>query len=368
MSEFQISKTDFAKHRIVGAQLRVLATATAIEEGEILVKIDRFAITANNITYAVLGDKMGYWQFFPVAEDALNWGVLPVWGFADVVQSKTDGVAVGERLFGYFPPAATLKMCPVRATANRFFDGALHRAALPPGYNSYSRVLAEVGYDRAFDNVRMLLWPLHMTSFCLGDLLHSRSYFDAKQVVILSASSKTSIGLAYALQGDTAAPPTVAVTSAKNSAFVRQLGIYNKTLSYAQIDQIEANLPTVVIDLSGNGEVLARLKAHLGSNMHRCINVGLTHWAHLDGVTPQSTTEQDRSEFFFAPAHIQMRMKDWGVEEFTARTSRFLKMSATKSVALYTFTKLNGLTGLAQVYGDVCAGHIPPEQGLIIQM
>jgi hypothetical protein len=42
-----------------------------------LIKIDRFAFTANNITYAVLGDPLKYWQLFPAPE---NFGNIPVWG------------------------------------------------------------------------------------------------------------------------------------------------------------------------------------------------------------------------------------------------------------------------------------------------
>jgi Protein of unknown function (DUF2855) len=364
MSEFQIRKDNFAVNRIVENTEPNPASALAV--GEILVKIDRFAITANNITYAVLGDRLGYWQFFPTAAaDAGEWGILPVWGFADVVFSNAQGVAVGERLFGYFPPAKYLKLLPVRTTPTRLFDGAVHRAALPPGYNSYTRVLAEPGYDRKMDDVRMLLWPLHMTSFCLGDLLQDKKYFDAKQIVILSASSKTSIGLAYALQADAAAPPMVAVTSARNSDFVSQLGIYQQTVTYDAMQTIDASIPTVIVDMSGNGELLAKLRAHLGDNMKRCINVGLTHW---DETKLAEASNAERSEFFFAPGHIQMRMKDWGMEEFTLRTSKFLRESAIKSIALLTFKKLDGLSGLAEVYADVCAGKIPPDQGLIVEM
>ena len=67
--------------------------------GQVRVRIDHFALTANNITYAAFGDAMGYWQFFPTAEE--GWGNIPVWGFASVVQSLHPGVAVGERLYGY---------------------------------------------------------------------------------------------------------------------------------------------------------------------------------------------------------------------------------------------------------------------------
>ena len=34
-------------------------------EGEVRVRIDKFALTSNNITYAAFGDAMNYWNFFP---------------------------------------------------------------------------------------------------------------------------------------------------------------------------------------------------------------------------------------------------------------------------------------------------------------
>ena len=61
----------------------------------------RIALTTNNITYAAFGDAMSYWHFFPSGE--AGWGIVPVWGFGTVVQSLHPGVAVGERLWGYWP-------------------------------------------------------------------------------------------------------------------------------------------------------------------------------------------------------------------------------------------------------------------------
>ena len=68
-------------------------------------KVDRFALTANNITYAVLGDQLKYWQLFPAPD---GFGIVPVGGFGDVIASRHPGIAEGERLFGYFPMASHL--------------------------------------------------------------------------------------------------------------------------------------------------------------------------------------------------------------------------------------------------------------------
>jgi hypothetical protein len=364
MSEFQTNKKNFLNHRIVETHSQT--SPPAIGDGEVLLKIDRFAFTANNITYAVLGDKLGYWQFFPPSgDDAANWGIIPVWGFADVVESKADNVPVGERLFGYFPPAHYTIMTPTRITELRMFDGSAHRAALPPGYNNYSRVNAEPGYQRDMDNVRMSLWPLHMTSFCIWDFLKGNQWFGAKQIIITSASSKTGLGLGYALSIDDSAPSTIAFTSTKHFDFVNQLGLYDQTLSYDAFADIDNTLPTVIIDMSGNGEMLASLHTHLGSNMKRCINVGLTHW---DETKPHEGLISERSEFFFAPGHIQKRMKEWGPDEFAARTSAFIRGSAKKSLSILNFTILDGLKSLSEVYVDACEGRIAPDQALIIKM
>src|SRR6185369_12489650 len=73
--------------------------ATPLAAGQVRVRVDAFALTSNNITYAAFGDAMNYWQFFPTGE--AGWGIVPVWGFGTTLQSLHPGVAVGERLYGY---------------------------------------------------------------------------------------------------------------------------------------------------------------------------------------------------------------------------------------------------------------------------
>ena len=53
-------------------------------DGEALLRVDRVGLTANNVTYAVFGDSMRYWDFFPSQP---GWGRVPLWGFADLVAS-----------------------------------------------------------------------------------------------------------------------------------------------------------------------------------------------------------------------------------------------------------------------------------------
>ena len=83
--------------------------AAASRAGQALLRVDTFGLTANNVTYAVMGEAMSYWDFFP-AED--GWGRVPMWGFAEVERSEADGVEPGTRVYGYLPPSSHLLVHP----------------------------------------------------------------------------------------------------------------------------------------------------------------------------------------------------------------------------------------------------------------
>ncbi len=361
--QFQVRKKTFFEGRIKTTP----ATDLTLGEGDVLVKIEKFAYTANNITYAVAGDMIGYWKFFPPAEDPnQEWGILPVWGFAEVVESNLEEIPVGDRLYGYFPPATHLKLHPTKVSQKRFIDGSPHRLKLPIGYNIYQRVLAEPGYSPEFDRERMLLFPLHLTSFCIWDALQDQDWYGAEQVLILSASSKTSIGLAYALQADEKAPKCIGITSPRNLEMVQNLGLYDQCLTYDQATTVQ-NVPTVIVDMSGNANVLLALHQYLGDHMKFTSNVGLTHWDNAS-AKPKEGIITDRSQFFFAPGHIQKRMKEWGPAIFDQKTTDFLKTTAAKTKQWLEFKKVEGLAGLMEVHPAVCSGKIPAKQGLIVEM
>ncbi|MEO0873840.1 MAG: DUF2855 family protein, partial [Bacteroidota bacterium] len=339
-----------------------------ITEGEVLVQIEKFAYTANNITYALAGDKIGYWQFFPaMGEDADDFGVIPVWGFARVVASKMDEIPVGERLFGYFPPASHLKMTPSGVRSHSFVDGAVHRTNLPAGYNRYQRVTTDKNNDSSLDNVKMLLSPLHMTSYFLWDALQDKEWYDAKQVIILSASSKTSTGLGYALKADKMAPKVIGVTSARNLKMVEGLGLYDQCTTYDKLDEIDSTVASVIVDMSGNAAALSALHTALGDNMKWCVNVGITHWDKA-APNPIEGLNTERSEFFFAPAHIQRRLKEWGPATFEQKTTAFMLETASKTRAWLTFRIVDGLAEMAKLHPTVCDGKILANEGLIVEL
>ena len=232
-----VDRSNLSASRLNRAPSRPLA------EGEARLAIDAFALTANNITYAVFGDGLRYWDFFPVGEG--SWGRVPVWGFADVVESKS-ALEVGQRFYGYLPMGTELVVQPGRVDARGFTDLAEHRAPMAAAYNRYSNTASDPTYRADREAHQMVLWPLFMTSFMIDDFLGQSVLSDPEvtTVVLSSASSKTAIGAAFltALRPDI---HVVGVTSKGNASFVNDLGCYSSVVTYDDVAQGSACGPMV---------------------------------------------------------------------------------------------------------------------------
>ena len=365
MKQLQTLKNDLSKTRIVQTK------NPEIEAGEISVLIESFAFTSNNVTYGVAGKTIGYWQFFKTTEDANNeWGCMPVWGFAKIIKSNVDELIVGERLFGYFPPGDILNLKPIKVTNQGFADGKEHRKDLPAVYNNYLRLSGDANYDNSIDNIRSLLFPLHITSFCICDALQDEAYFGADQIIIVSASSKTAIGLAQGLQETSNAPSIIGLTSEKNLGFVKNLGCYDEVITYDHLSNVNFNLKSVMVDMAGSRKILGTLHGSLADNMLKCLTVGMTHWDNE--VTAEDALGQamlrERTEFFFAPAHIQKRVIDWGYEGYNQKTTDFMKARSNQSIDWMQVKKINGLKNFISTYEKFVSGDINPNEGIIVEL
>lgn len=351
---FEVRKDNLERTRITDAPLPEL------DDGEVLVGVDAFALTANNITYGVVAERIGYWRFFPAPE---GWGRIPVWGFGDVVASAHPDLPVGERLYGYFPMSTHLTLRPGRFTGTGLHDASEHRAGLPAVYNAYARTAGETWYDPSMDEERMLLFPLYATSFCIADFLDDKDVYGAEQVLILSASSRTAIGLAYALE--TALPDLrrIGLTSRRNRERVAGLDLYDTVVTYDRLDDIDTGQATVIVDMSGDGELVSALHTRLGDNMRYTANVGITH--HDAGEAGPGVI-RERSEVFFAPAHIEKRTRDWGPGEFQKRAFAFWADAAVRSREWLTIERVEGIETWNEVYQAVRDGRAAPDRGFIL--
>jgi hypothetical protein len=297
--DFLIARDDL--HRCRFAEVPALEP----HEGQAVLAVDRFGLSANNITYAKFGEAMSYWSFFPAPE---GWGRMPVWGFAVVGSSRVPELAEGTRVYGYLPPSSELLVTPRRASADGFIDASAHREQLPATYNVYTAVGGDPAYDAEREDQQMLLRPLFYTSFLIDDLLEDARMFGAGAVVISSASSKTASALAFLL-ARRGAVEVIGLSSARGAEFARGLDVYDHVLTYEQVDELPQGR-AVYVDIAGDAAVRNSVHERYGEELAHSAVVGATHHDRMGGV-PESLPGP-RPTFFFAPDRVTKRTTEWG--------------------------------------------------------
>lgn len=352
-------------HKRELTQMRVDEQDAPLEpaEGEALLAPDLFSLTTNNVTYAAYGEAMRYWDFFPTGDD--DWGQVPVWGFANVVASRVDGLKEGDRFYGYWPPANVLRVQPQKVGQQGFRDGMAHRQSLPPAYNQYFRSQDDPLYTSDTEAFQAIYRPLFITSFTLADFLADNEWFGAERVVISSASSKTAYGTAFCI-GD--AVETLGLTSEANQAFVANTGCYQRVLSYADITTLDADTPTLYVDFSGDRKLRSTIHHHCSQLTYSCVvgaaqTVELPQKQELPGPAPK---------FFFAPDQIVKRTKEWGAQVFGERLgdawSRFHGHVTDPQRDLLSIEEGQGLEAARDVFEQLLAGGVAPRQGHVIRL
>lgn len=330
-------------------------------DGEVLMRTAEFALTANNISYALTGDQLGYWRFFP-EDDA--WGVVPVWGFADVIESRHQEVPVGARYWGYLPMASHLVMRPGRVTRGGFVDAASHREGLPAVYNHYAATVGDAPALAAAGDLRSLFFPLFTTSYLIADYLADNALFGAVQVIIGSASSKTGFATAHYLKALDDRPATITgLTSPGNIGFCEALGLFDRVIGYGDVTALDPGVPSVYVDMSGDAGVLAAVHHHFGDHLRASIGVGATHWdvprrhEALPGAAPA---------FFFAPSQIAKRDAEWGQGEVIRRANAANLAFAQQLGDRVRITHHRGAEAIAARYQDMVHNRTPAIEGLIL--
>ncbi len=334
--------------------------AAAPSPGTVVLSVDAFALTANNITYAAFGDAMDYWSFFPHSSGL---GVLPVWGFATVAKSAHADIAAGERIYGYLPSAETLIVAPAAVEAAAFVDAAAHRAKLPAIYNGYRRVSREPGYDPAHDTADMVLRPLYMTSFLIDDFLAAGDDFGAAQIVVSSASSKTALGVAFQVsrrQGER--PALVGLTSAGNVDFVQGLGLYDEVLDYADIATGLNPELSAFVDIAGSTPVRTAVHERLGDLLQHSASVGAAHW---DELKPHGDLPGPAPTLFFAPAQFAARSQEIGSAALLGKFGESWAAFVGFAAGWMRETVLHTPAELAQCYADFIRGDVDPKTAFI---
>ena len=349
--DFEVRRDDLRQHRVLDAPVPEPG------EGEVLLHLDHAALTANNVTYAAFGEMMGYWRFFP-ADD--GWGRVPVWGFADVVASRADGIADGERVYGYFPMSTHLVVRPGRIGPASFVDEAAHRAQLPPVYNQYVRVHERA--DARAEHVHAVLRPLFTTSFLIDDWLADQDAFrcragdrgerleqDGARARRAAARPWRSrgggahLGAQRRVRGRHGATTTAPWCTATWPRSTRRCPRCSSTwVATARC------WPRCTVTWPTRCGTAARWERRTG-----------TRWAGgpLPGPAPA---------LFFAPDHVVRRRADWGGAGFDERVDASWDRFVSSADSWLEIVEHRGPDAVAAAFADVVDGRVPPHQAYVI--
>ena len=354
--DFELNRKDLHETRFVDDD------PPSPNDGEALLRIESFGLTSNNVTYAVLGDAMNYWAFFPASGP--DWGRLNVWGYAHVEESRHPDLAQGMCVYGYLPCASHLLVVPDRINEKGFVDAAPHRAALPSAYQGYRDVAADPVYSADREAEHILFFPLFFTSFLIDDFLADEDFFGAGTIVISRASSKTAIIAAYLL-AKRKGIEIVGLTSAGNRDFVAGLNLYDAVHLYDDVARLPGERAGYV-DISGDGGVRADVHARYGERLAHSAAVGMTHWPQM-GVGA-GDLDGPRPVFFFAPDRIKKRGEDWGAAKLDQSVADAWVPFAQWASGWLRVDRVSTQRDLQQAYLELLDGKVDPTAGTVVQL
>jgi hypothetical protein len=333
--------------------------AGPLSDGEALLAIKRFSLTANNVTYGVFGDMMAYWNFFP--STAEGFGRIPVWGFADVIESKVEGLPVGTRVYGYLPMSHTLKVQVAKLSPHGFSDAAPHRQPMAAVYNRYEIVAPA---DAESEGRSALLKPLFMTGFLLDEWICEERVWGASTVIASSASSKTALAMAARIKRRGGVTMT-GLTSARSRAFVEASGYYDKVVTYDDLDAL-VGADSAYVDFAGDATVTRRVHETLGDSLKASIIVGGSHWdADRSSREPMPGP---KPEMFFAPTHVGRLGAAWGGQEFSRAVNAALETFAHDSRGWLDVHESAGLEAAQTAWARLLANEVSAKEGIVITL
>lgn len=353
----QIDRNAHATSRICGTEMPALGV------GHVRFHIERFALTANTVTYATTGDSLGYWDFFPTGEP--GWGCVPAMGWAQIVESQHPDVAVGGRYYGWYPMARFVDMA-VTPNADGLRDDGPHRAAHAPVYRAYVATDRDALYQPGADaeDRHALLRGLFITGWLAEDYFAENDWFGARRVLVLSASSKTAIGFAHCADAREGIE-VIGATSPRNHAFTHRIGCYNEVVLYEDIAAIPADAPIVSIDMAGSGPVLGAVHTHFRDQLKYSMAVGRSHH---EAPSRATSLPGPKPEFFFAPTQVKKRVQDWGPRGYQERVATALRGFVGWSSEWLQVRHSRGARAAASTWDEVYSGRVEPHVGHVVSL
>ncbi|MCF6469951.1 DUF2855 family protein [Nonomuraea sp. MG754425] len=335
------------------AEVRPAAPAP-LQPGEVRLALEKLAMTTNNATYARFGDDgvIPFWNAFPGPE---GYGRPPVWAYVKVTESAHPDVAVGGRFYGYVPMSSH-HVIAAQPVDGGLMDTSPQRSFLHPWYLTFE----PAGEPDPLDDRKAAVHPVYPAAYNLADLLERKADEGARAVVLTSASSKVSIGLAAELAHRGTGLRRIGLTSRGNAAFVAGLGLYDEVATYDAPASAEQGGPIVFVDVTGDPDLRRGVAGHHAANLAATVLVGFTHPAA--SVLPPPDMPGPDPEVFFTPAVEGQTAQEEGQEVYRARYAAAERRFLEHSTSWLTVRNGQGPEEIVAAYQALLAGEQRPDE------
>ncbi|KAJ5520930.1 hypothetical protein N7463_001383 [Penicillium fimorum] len=139
-----VSKLDNRQHASFDLEV---AAQKELSESSVRIRTQLISLTSNNLTYALMGGFLRWWDAYPVSEDypapyndPAAWGIVPAWGYATVEETTISDLPKGTLLFGFWPTTSTPTDLKLKrgSPEGHWIETSDHRQQLMPLYNRYT--------------------------------------------------------------------------------------------------------------------------------------------------------------------------------------------------------------------------------------
>jgi len=238
-----------------------------------------------------------------------------------------------------------------------------------PIYNQYSRLAAYPEHDPAKEAERMLFGPLFKTGFLIEAMFRREGWFGAQNLIMTSASSKTSMGLASVAKDLSPNIRRIGMTSSGNVDFVRGTGLYDDVIAYDEVDSLPKTA-SVSVDFAGNSGLLRSIHEALGDALKYSCLVGATH-VDARGANSAggggSAMPGPKPILFFAPDHAVATVQELGPKGFGEAVGRSWKNFLGVVDGVVAIDQQDGLNAAATAFVETLEGRTDPQKGIIIR-
>lgn len=417
-----VSKTNSFDHLTINTSTSHLP---ALVSNNIRVQTRLVSLTANNLTYARLGSIANWWDGFPVSaflpppyNDTRKYGIVPVWGYAKITESKITDLKVGMILYGFWPSSTLpidLQLEPTEPTGH-YIDTKPHRQTMWSYYHRYTLAPSSLDLQSPSLAAETVFKPLFecahsLNAYILGPLAThpapktsstpSWPHADLTNtaVISLSASGKTARAFNDALlntrPASTGPQAFIAITTnpstfsiptttdpegpkTNNTAIQTQTFSYQTALSPALPSFISSLSPTpsniLILDFGARANSLPLLLSHLRTHLSPTTSIAIVGiGAEPTPLSPNTSLPDLLAGLAALPERVQMNtseVREAVIEAIGAKAyfegveegwKGFCERGGCGGVRVEVG---RGVGGLEEGWGRLCAGEADGVGGL----